>query len=137
MLPAFMLTPLFKWGAGIVGALALIAAIWFGIQHAINKHDQGIRDELIAQQQIEALQNAARQAEADRKFEQMIEERKTQDALALDEIRRSNQAAVAEVKKNLRARIQSGELADREVSPLIVSTVDEIERLKAEREKKQ
>lgn len=132
-LPAFMLTPLFKWGAGILAVVLLIAGIWFGIQNAVAKHDKGIRDQLIQQQQVELLQQAAKDAEADRKFEQLVNDQKAQDAITLNAVRRANDAAVNAVKSSIRTRLDSGELSDRDASPLLVSTVDEIERLRAER----
>jgi preprotein translocase subunit SecD len=136
MLPAFMFTPLFKWGAGIFGVILLIGGIWLGINHAVSKHDQSIRDQLIQQQQVEALQQAAKQAEQDRKFEQMLSDQRAQDVITLNEVRRANDAAVNSVRNSIRNRIDSGELADRPASPLLVSTAEEIERLRAERMEK-
>ena len=135
-MPAFLLSPLFKWGATILGVLALLGGVWFGIQHAIKKHDDGIRDAVKAQVKMDALKTQADNAEKDRKFADEVFKAQADDNLKLGAAKTETADRIKKAKNDITTKINDGTLQDRTASDLILNGIAQIDLMLAERKEK-
>ncbi len=132
-MPAFLFTPLFKWGASIVGVLILLGGVWFGIQNAIKKHDDGIRTAVQTEVKMDALKEQANSAEQDRKFAQEVFDAQAKDTEALGVTKQNSAARIKQARNTITGKIADGTLEDRTASPLILDGIAQIDMMYAER----
>lgn len=126
---ALLANPLFRWCAGIVGVLALFAALILGVKHVVHKHDQGVRQEVHREYEVRDLKRAVKDAEADRKF---AEDQARKSEAEVAELRKDLSAMrnrVGQARTVIRERVASGQLPNGTLSPTITATIDQIETL--------
>ncbi len=128
-MPALFFNPLFRWCAGIVGVLALIAAIVFGVKHMIHKHNQGIRQEVHRQYEVRDLKKAVKDAEADRAFAQAQAEKSAAEAAELRADLSAMSKRVGAARTIIHERVAKGELPNGQLSPTIAAAIDQVEIL--------
>lgn len=135
-MPAFLLSPLFKWGASILGVIALLGGVWFGIQHAIKKHDDGVRAEVTNQVKIDALTTQAKNAEEDRKFADEVFQAQAQDNLGLSTQKQNTATRIKKAQNDISGKIADGSLVDRPASELLLQGIAQVDAMYAERKEK-
>lgn len=135
-MPTLFLNPLFRLAMAAVASLMLLGGIWFGIQHAIKKHDDGIRQEVHQEYETKALKQAVKDAEEDRIFAEEQAAKAQKEAAALRAELAATSRRIAQARNQIHGRIASGELSNGPASSTVLATVDEIERMEGERKGK-
>lgn len=130
---AFLMSPLAKWGAVVLVILALLAGMVFEVQSAIHKHDDAVRAQITDKVKADAVAEAAKNAAEDQKFDSTVVAQQAQDTKNLNTMKADTAAKVQNVQKDISSRVASGSLQDRPASPLILSTIYEIDALQTAR----
>lgn len=129
---AFLLSPLGK----LLGALALIVALYFGARHVAHNVLEDARAGVRQEYLVRDLKQAAKDAEADRLF--AVGQQAKAEAQAA-ELRASLSTAIGKIKQSstvIHERVASGELKDGQLSPVVAATIEQVDALETARKAK-
>lgn len=130
---AFFKTKLGKIVLAVIAAVALVWGAWYGVTHAIKKHDDAIRAEVRSEVTKELTEKALRDAEADRKFSEKIETDKKKDIADLNETKRDTKGKIDTIRSDIKQKAADGTVENGKASPLILDAIAQIDSLQQAR----